>query len=86
MDALTFLPKFAPERHSVTTLHPLKGGCNVCNALGTITRVANVAFVTVVTAGRFLTRTLERKTPHESQPGNTQQQDQGGGAKNDNQP
>jgi hypothetical protein len=52
MDALIYLPR-ASHRHSVTSLHPLKGGCDVCDALVSVTGVANVTFVTVVTPSPF---------------------------------
>jgi hypothetical protein len=44
----------APHLYSVTSLHPLKGGCDVCDASVIVTGVANVTLVTVVTPNRFL--------------------------------
>jgi hypothetical protein len=49
MAGLIFPSVSAPHRHSVTSLHPLKGGCDVCDASVIVTGVANVTFVTVVT-------------------------------------
>ena len=49
MVAVIRSPMCAPHRYSVTSLHPLKGGCDVCDASVIVTGVANVTFVTVVT-------------------------------------